>query len=1112
MRERSFEGYTYTDPLDAGFYGRVYRARAPSGEDTLLLEIDEHLASNSEFAGILIARGKLLIKFRHPQVVSTRAVGRAPDGHLVVVTDDVPGRTTIEAVCGTVDTGWEALPAPVAGTVAVALAEVLAAAHERSIVHGALHPRSVVIDAAGMILIDDFAAGRALATWNRRDSVGAFVQGFRSFLAPEMAQGGRPDASTDVYAAAAVISAVMTGSVTGGGKNTLGGAVGGVLARALDTNRLHRYANGKRLRTDLLAAVDADAWPRATAAEVAAFLAGRESRAADALERETEDLLASLGDISSTSPPAELDAIMDSMLAELGDEPAATDGTATPTAGEAQSATPTPLPRAKVPMPTSTPVDTAATPAPRAKVPTPTPMPRGTVPTPTPAPRAKVPTPTPMPRGTVPTPTPMPMPRAKVPTPDSVPDLSRAPSDGGEFSGEAFPPIDTGEAALAALSSLDGGEVAAESPDVGRTSRAASEAAALAALEDILEPAEPAPEGASRSAGPEDRTEAAPLLEPEAARADSEDHTEAMPKLAPESARMGAEDHTEAMPKLGPKDAHADAEDHTEAMPLLEPEDVQAGTEEPEAMLRLAAEGAQAGPEDRTEAAPLLRPEAAPASLEDQTEAMPLLGPEDALAEDWTETAEPEPSGQVRPSSAHASGLEVGAAAPPGARVAVEEVTEPVDLVDDDAATAAAALAALDEPEGGPEERPDTPRGSSIHDDETAGLPLMSTPSSAELERPDPPPLGASRPRVVDTADDTDVVPKMSRPEPAGAVRPRVRPARAESETTNVVDLADLEEVEEVSAVAAAPASAAPAVAAPVVRPAGPATEPSGGPAMPAPAVSSPQGAGAPAAMGAPSTAYAGTSGPAELDGMLPLVPQRRRRVPPVLWGVAILAAVALLIWVVSQQTTLRERAEEEQAAIEAANREKLAEYMAAQPKPGRVYIESQPDAAAVWMLLGRTPLDTTVMNSAALHELRFELDGHKTQDARVLAEHWSGEGESRRASISASLSAGDDADVPAYPPEPPPAAIEGLTQGQGPIHIESNPPGAEVWLLVGITPGVEVGAQAGADYEFKVLKDGYRPGIAVVRAADWTSDDDGDDAAVTRSVTLKRARKRSRR
>jgi hypothetical protein len=83
---------------------------------------------------------------------------------------------------------------------------------------------------------------------------------------------------------------------------------------------------------------------------------------------------------------------------------------------------------------------------------------------------------------------------------------------------------------------------------------------------------------------------------------------------------------------------------------------------------------------------------------------------------------------------------------------------------------------------------------------------------------------------------------------------------------------------------------------------------------------------------------------------------------------------------------------------------------------------------------------------------------------------------------------------------------MQGLREGQGPIHVTSEPAGARVWLLVGITPGVEITATAGADYELQVVKNGHLPGIVVVRAADWQ---ESGGQSVERSVTLQRQRKK---
>ncbi len=249
---------------------------------------------------------------------------------------------------------------------------------------------------------------------------------------------------------------------------------------------------------------------------------------------------------------------------------------------------------------------------------------------------------------------------------------------------------------------------------------------------------------------------------------------------------------------------------------------------------------------------------------------------------------------------------------------------------------------------------------------------------------------------------------------------------------------------------------------------------------------------------------------------------RQRSRAMPLLWGGTIVAIAGILVWVINQQATMREESEARAAQVRAEQEAVVRGYLADQPKPGRIVIESQPEEAAVWMMLGQTPLETGVMSTAAVHELRLELTGHRMVDVRVGAGDWQRDGERWTARVSKTLPASKKARkrrLPAYPPEPPAQASEGLPQGRGVIQIDSEPADARVWLLVGITPGVEVGGQTGASYEFKVLKDGHKPLALRVSGEDWQKHSVKEDRSdghvpgtrgiVRRSVTLKRRGKK---
>jgi serine/threonine-protein kinase len=169
------------------------------------------------------------------------------------------------------------------------------------------------------------------------------------------------------------------------------------------------------------------------------------------------------------------------------------------------------------------------------------------------------------------------------------------------------------------------------------------------------------------------------------------------------------------------------------------------------------------------------------------------------------------------------------------------------------------------------------------------------------------------------------------------------------------------------------------------------------------------------------------------------------------------------------------------------------------------VVVDSDPPQAAVWMLLGSTPMDSLPLSSASIYELRVEQQGFKSADVVVTPGRWTGDGDSMRAVVRVPLEAAPAGYEPGAAPAEPPPAEAAAKSGKGQIHIDSEPPGAQVWLLVGFTPSVHVqNLAADRDYQFKVALDGYAPNFAVVKAADFIDPTGQTLPAVERQVTLK--------
>jgi len=174
-----------------------------------------------------------------------------------------------------------------------------------------------------------------------------------------------------------------------------------------------------------------------------------------------------------------------------------------------------------------------------------------------------------------------------------------------------------------------------------------------------------------------------------------------------------------------------------------------------------------------------------------------------------------------------------------------------------------------------------------------------------------------------------------------------------------------------------------------------------------------------------------------------------------------------------------------------------------AQADPGTITVTTAPREASVWLKLGRSNLDTMVLTSSQLHRLRLELDGYQPIDTEIVAASWEGSGDTKKAKVSVALKAAAldrktrkplIERLPALPPNL--AAQTGFTPGEGPIHIETSPPGAEVWLLIGYgDSGVHFPSIAGRAYEVRALADGYMPGYASITGDEWR-DPSGDPKA----------------
>ena len=204
--ERAIGGYRLFERLGRGGAGSVYRGQAPDGSVVAIkLLYDGRPLSAYERARFEV-EARALTRLDHPGVVAVETYGVDAERAFLVL-ELIEGES-LDAVLERSGP----LPIPEATALAVELAVILAAVHERGVIHRDVKPANVMLDQARRPRLTDFGLAKDLhSSLTGPTRTGAFL-GTPGFWAPEQVSGeGAVDPRADVYAVGATLYALLTG-------------------------------------------------------------------------------------------------------------------------------------------------------------------------------------------------------------------------------------------------------------------------------------------------------------------------------------------------------------------------------------------------------------------------------------------------------------------------------------------------------------------------------------------------------------------------------------------------------------------------------------------------------------------------------------------------------------------------------------------------------------------------------------------------------------------------------------------------------------------------------------------------------------------------------------
>src|SRR5512143_3035488 len=214
--------YELTSPLGVGGMAEVHRARDTRlGRDVAIKLLDFEAARNPERLRLFEQEARAASAVNHPVIVGVHDVGREGDVPYVVL-ELVEGETLQRRLLR------GRLPQRRAIEVAVQIAQGLAAAHARGVLHNALKPANIILTRDGRVKILDFGLAGLRGGGGTADPLPAedratvtqALFGTPGYIAPERIEGAPPDARSDLFSLGAVLYEMLAGAPAFGAGTT----------------------------------------------------------------------------------------------------------------------------------------------------------------------------------------------------------------------------------------------------------------------------------------------------------------------------------------------------------------------------------------------------------------------------------------------------------------------------------------------------------------------------------------------------------------------------------------------------------------------------------------------------------------------------------------------------------------------------------------------------------------------------------------------------------------------------------------------------------------------------------------------------------------------------
>ncbi len=269
-------GYQLITKVGKGAMASVYKARQLSLDRIVAIKVlPKRMSENPEFVERFYYEGKAAARLSHNNIVQAIDVGSTPDGFHYFVMEFIEGLTLYDIMQPPPVGEGRNFGEPEALEIMAQMADALAHAHKRGLIHRDVKPKNIILTPGGVAKLTDLGLARAMDDTAAAESEAGRAYGTPYYISPEQIRGDVDiDFRADIYSLGATMYHLLTGKVPFEGDSptavmhkhlkspltppdhintSLSAGVGEIIEVAMAKNRDERYARTEDMLEDLRA-------------------------------------------------------------------------------------------------------------------------------------------------------------------------------------------------------------------------------------------------------------------------------------------------------------------------------------------------------------------------------------------------------------------------------------------------------------------------------------------------------------------------------------------------------------------------------------------------------------------------------------------------------------------------------------------------------------------------------------------------------------------------------------------------------------------------------------------------------------------------------------------